>query len=412
MSTALSPNSELEDRETFAPHEPATALRRAGDIPPLAPASLAPDEEPPNAVDDDPQSTHEQLMRAAEARFDEAVRALVATAPDARLDVRLAAVPRRSLDPDVLPAPPLHTPWRGARSGFLRHALLVGFAALVAAGVTIASSFGPYFKPPENTDQGNADQRNADQRFDPIVVAPTMRLREPLLLPRLIVEDRHALANQPLPLELSVEHAAQDASIRLAGLVAGSRLSAGAPIDNSSWTLPLPDLKDLYLYAPANFVGVMNAGIDLLSRDQRLIDRRGVRLEWLAAKVDPPWAPPASAPTPIPELPVLEGPAAPVKLSVMPTIDPAVVSMLMKRGQNSLAAGDIEAARIAFARLADAGIAEAALAEATTYDYRYLNEHHVIGVRGDQTKARALYQKAMQLGSKEAGAVLAQMPAK
>ena len=65
-----------------------------------------------------------------------------------------------------------------------------------------------------------------------------------------------------------------------------------------------------------------------------------------------------------------------------------------------------------FKRLADAGIADGALAAASTYDSRYLAAHNVVGVRGDEAKARALYQRAMELGSADAGRLLAQMATK
>ena len=88
-------------------------------------------------------------------------------------------------------------------------------------------------------------------------------------------------------------------------------------------------------------------------------------------------------------------------------MDPAEIAVLMSWGSGFLKAGDIEAARIGFGRLADAGIAAGALALASTYDPRYLAEHNVVGVRGDEAKARALYQRAMELGSAEAGRILA-----
>jgi len=78
----------------------------------------------------------------------------------------------------------------------------------------------------------------------------------------------------------------------------------------------------------------------------------------------------------------------------------------MRRGQDFLSAGDIAAARILFGRLAEAGIADGAFALAQTYDPRYLAEHKVLGVVGDAAKARAFYQRAVQLGSAEAARVL------
>ena len=75
---------------------------------------------------------------------------------------------------------------------------------------------------------------------------------------------------------------------------------------------------------------------------------------------------------------------------------------LMERGQDLLKSGDIASARLLFQRLANAGIADAALALAATYDPRYLAQHNLIGVVGDETKAHDWYQRASELGSIEA----------
>jgi hypothetical protein len=57
----------------------------------------------------------------------------------------------------------------------------------------------------------------------------------------------------------------------LAGLALGTRLSAGVPVSEASWQLAPRDLNDVYVYAPKDFIGIMNTAIDLLSANQRLI---------------------------------------------------------------------------------------------------------------------------------------------
>jgi TPR repeat protein len=49
------------------------------------------------------------------------------------------------------------------------------------------------------------------------------------------------------------------------------------------------------------------------------------------------------------------------------------------------------------------------LALGKTFDPRFLAQHYVIGVAGDEAKARTWYQRAMELGSKEAKDILAHM---
>jgi hypothetical protein len=46
--------------------------------------------------------------------------------------------------------------------------------------------------------------------------------------------------------------------------------------------LSLRDIGSVYVYAPPDFVGVMNATIALLSPSKKVIDSRPIRLEWTA----------------------------------------------------------------------------------------------------------------------------------
>ena len=51
--------------------------------------------------------------------------------------------------------------------------------------------------------------------------------------------------------------------------------------------------------------------------------------------------------------------------------------MLLTRGKDFLASGDLSSAQLLFRRAAEAGSAEAALNLASTYDPHYLAEHNV-----------------------------------
>ena len=86
-------------------------------------------------------------------------------------------------------------------------------------------------------------------------------------------------------------------------------------------------------------------------------------------------------------------------------------AVLMEKGQILMRSGDIASARLLFQRLANAGIADAALALAATYDPRYLAQHNLIGVAGDERKAHQWYRRASELGSTEAGHILARIDA-
>jgi hypothetical protein len=83
-------------------------------------------------------------------------------------------------------------------------------------------------------------------------------------------------------------------------------------------------------------------------------------------------------------------------------LDPEEIKLLIKQGEQLVAAGDLVTARVAFQRAAEADDASAAMALAATYDPAILAKLGVVGVSGDIEKARSWYQKAESLGSPEA----------
>ena len=219
--------------------------------------------------------------------------------------------------------------------------------------------------------------------------------------PRLVVDEprlvdvHKAFANEPLSLGVSVDSATGHESVLLTGLALGTRLSAGVPVSEASWQLAPRDLDVVYVYAPKDFIGIMNTAVKLLSANRKLIESRALRLEWIV-KLN------SSPPTRQTEPEAVNAPA------VQPMNQDAV---LMERGRDLLKSGDVASARLVFNSLANAGIADAALALATTYDPRYLAQHNLIGVAGDETKAHDWYQRASELGSIEASRILARIKA-
>jgi hypothetical protein len=74
----------------------------------------------------------------------------------------------------------------------------------------------------------------------------------------------------------------------------------------------------------------------------------------------------------------------------------------LARGRTFLTNGDVAAARLAFRRAAEGGDAQAALAFGGTFDPLVLRSLGVIGVPADLDQARSWYQKAAELGSRDA----------
>jgi hypothetical protein len=85
-----------------------------------------------------------------------------------------------------------------------------------------------------------------------------------------------------------------------------------------------------------------------------------------------------------------------------PRIDADEAATLLGRGRTSLLNGDVVSARLMFRRAADAGDAQAALALGGTYDPVVLRSLGAIGVAADPVAARTWYQKAADLGSRDA----------
>jgi hypothetical protein len=94
----------------------------------------------------------------------------------------------------------------------------------------------------------------------------------------------------------------------------------------------------------------------------------------------------------------------PVAGSSLPTfaggqLDREEVTVLLKRGKDLIASGDIAAARLILKRAADANDVEATLALAATYDPYVLRELKVYSFAADAGMARSWYEKARELGS-------------
>jgi hypothetical protein len=83
------------------------------------------------------------------------------------------------------------------------------------------------------------------------------------------------------------------------------------------------------------------------------------------------------------------------------------VKALIDRGRQFFGAGDVAAARLLFNRAANAGDAAAAVAMGATYDPAALGDRGVWGINADPAKARAWYQKTIEIGSAEAPHLLA-----
>ena len=121
-------------------------------------------------------------------------------------------------------------------------------------------------------------------------------------------------------------------------------------------------------------------------------------------------APPAATqPPPVASVPAPQQQPAPAAENRTTSLDSSEIATLMKRGQYFIDSGDISSAQLLYRRAAEAGSAQGAFALASTYDSHYLAAHQVIGVAGNDAKARIWYQRALDLGSPDAKGMLAQL---
>jgi len=89
-------------------------------------------------------------------------------------------------------------------------------------------------------------------------------------------------------------------------------------------------------------------------------------------------------------------------VSTAPRINDDDMANLLAIGRTFLIIGDVTAARMAFRRAAESGDAQAAFALGGTFDPLVLKSLGAVGVAADPAQARGWYQKAAELGSRDA----------
>jgi hypothetical protein len=125
----------------------------------------------------------------------------------------------------------------------------------------------------------------------------------------------------------------------------------------------------------------------------------------LSPAAEPEQFEPAAAAQP-PEIAVSASPASEATIRAVP---PAQIDIVVNRGDEVLATGDIAAARLLYGWAASAGDARAALALGKTHDPLYLAQTRVRGAWADPDKAVEWYKVAEARGSREAIARLASL---
>jgi hypothetical protein len=290
-------------------------------------------------------------------------------------DIAIEALRRRqSLDPQLVPEPPIQLRRRGRLAWVLRLSAMCMAAAGGAFGLTWISS--------RQAPVATGESRVLVEPARPLPVRTARVVPAPA---RLLVESQRGDVNEPLALGVSLDGKVSGETLLVAGFAEGTRLSAGAPLGRTGWHLSALDLDKAMAHAPPDFVGAMEARVDLRT-DGRVLDSQTIRLEWVPKQPETRMAavPPAEAAPPLLPLSADE------------------VAGLLKRSEILLRTGDIASARLLLRRAANAGSADAALALGGTFDGAVLAKLGVLGFARDADQARFWYRKAAELGSQEA----------
>lgn len=234
----------------------------------------------------------------------------------------------------------------------------------------------------------------------------------------------------PIPIQVGpLDAIPRNSFVRIRGMPSTAVLSEGHSIAPGSWAIPLAVLPNLRVSLPVGVAGKSEVTIALVQIDGTVLAEAKSSLVIAAAAMIAPDQPAAQrqqnlasvgpGPTPLeatpppavrPPVPAATPPASSEPPPLTENQQRALAFIV--RGRAQAQEGNIAAARLFFQRAADAGLAEGALALAGTYDPAELSRLRVAGVQPDLALARRWYEKARELGAKEADERLRQLGAR
>jgi hypothetical protein len=304
---------------------------------------------------------------------------------------------------------------------------IIRFSIAVAIAATIATLLVMAIPSSQRSPgQDSASLTAAWQSVKSSVVPATQPAAAP---PRrtatLAVQDGSGFTNDPVPLGIHVGAPPPDAFVSISGLTAGSRLTSGRRIGSSEWRVSATEISGVSVIPPEGFTGQMLVTAELRDATGAALTGSSTRLTWQAAPNATPSlatvapravtpapaavAPPVVVPPPVAAAPpVAVATAAPAAIPAQPqseavrSLDPREVAALIRRGQDLLASGDVQSARLLLMRGAEARDARAALLVGTTYDPALLRQIGADGPLADPAQARIWYQRAKEWGEPDA----------
>jgi hypothetical protein len=224
----------------------------------------------------------------------------------------------------------------------------------------------------------------------------------------------------PMPIQIGpIDAIPRNSFVRIRGVPPAAVLSEGHSIAPGSWAVPLSVLPNLRISIPVGVSGKADITIALVQIDGTVLAEARASLVVAAAELIAPQQPSAPRERSVASV---GNPPAPLEASPPPSQRPPTPAAgplpakepreltenqnralaFVVRGRAQAQQGNIAAARLFFRRAADADLAEGALALAATYDPVELANMGVAGVQPDVAMARQWYEKARELGAREA----------
>jgi hypothetical protein len=314
--------------------------------------------------------------------------------------------------PDIERRRPPSRPRRGRRKWWCS-AGLAAFAGTLAQPLAV-----PLPAVAQDNARASTIQVQTRPSGDVVVKAPAVLLGEPA-------------SEVPFNIEVGpVESIPRNSFLRVRGLPHMIALSEGYAIAPGAWAVPIISLSKLRLAIPVGLSGRSEIGVALVTMEGAIIAEAKTSLVIAAAhliapnEAPPPAADrpklPAETPPPAPPAPkaaALPPPAAPAPPAApiapaRPQISPAAherATHFMERATAFLEQGNVAAARLFLERAAEEGLAEGALTLGGTYDEAELANMKALGLKPDPSLARRWYERARDLGSRDAAARLSRL---
>jgi DnaJ domain len=264
--------------------------------------------------------------------------------------------------------------------------LIVALVVLVSTGIVRNLIRLP-------SDSGVSVSRGVDDEEQDVQPDPRIWLRSRLVFPQSI----SYVAPDTIPLGIEVRGDTIGLALEINGLPPGATLSRGRPLPGGGWRILASDARNVLIYLPSRFSGIIDLAVELRLFDDSVVDRGLVHLAWAQPEPKQPATVSESART------VARTVGADQNAHTLAAnSDYEPIEILIGRCEKLVSEGQVETARVLLTPAAEARDARAALALGSTYDPVMLAVLQAPGIAADIPSALDWYKKAEEFGSSEA----------